>query len=100
MPDFGHRVAFYANRAERSAQLLQQPDVITTSIEEVSSNAKPLIRQIQKFPKRLKKLVAMLPHQEVCDPAPYINFLLDSFDLNPTVYSSCQQLISMFEFPR
>ncbi|XP_007051871.2 PREDICTED: K(+) efflux antiporter 2, chloroplastic [Theobroma cacao] len=62
---FGAGVAFYANRAERSAQLLQQPDVITTSIEEVSSNAKPLIRQIQKFPKRLKKLVAMLPHQEM-----------------------------------
>ncbi|OMP00436.1 hypothetical protein COLO4_12675 [Corchorus olitorius] len=62
---FGAGVAFYANRAERSAQPLQQPDVITTSIEEVSSNAKPLIRQIQKFPKRLKKLVAMLPHQEM-----------------------------------
>ncbi|XVF22586.1 hypothetical protein REPUB_Repub12eG0184300 [Reevesia pubescens] len=62
---FGAGVAFYANRAERSAQLLQQPDVITTSIEEVSSNAEPLIRQIQKFPKRLKKLVAMLPHQEM-----------------------------------
>ncbi|XWS77073.1 hypothetical protein CRYUN_Cryun01aG0231200 [Craigia yunnanensis] len=62
---FGAGVAFYANRAERSAQLLQQPDVITTSIEEVSSNAKPLMRQIQKFPKRLKKLVAMLPHQEM-----------------------------------
>ncbi|XVF73233.1 hypothetical protein PTKIN_Ptkin12aG0185100 [Pterospermum kingtungense] len=61
----GAGVAFYANRAERSPQLLQQPDVITTSIEEVSSNAKPLIRQIQKFPKRLKKLVAMLPHQEM-----------------------------------
>ncbi|XVF33367.1 hypothetical protein REPUB_Repub17cG0162500 [Reevesia pubescens] len=62
---FGAGVAFYANRAETSAQLLQQPDAITTSIEEVSSNAKPLIRQIQKFPKRLKKLVAMLPHQEM-----------------------------------
>ncbi|XVF80023.1 hypothetical protein PTKIN_Ptkin15bG0037000 [Pterospermum kingtungense] len=63
---FGAGVAFYANRANRSAQLLQQhPDVITTSIEEASSNAKPLIQQIQKFPKRLKKLVAMLPHQEM-----------------------------------
>ena len=64
---------------------MQQPDVITTSIEEVSSNAKPLIRQIQKFPKRLKKLVAMLPHQEVCDSAPFIYFLFDSFDLNPNI---------------
>ncbi|XWS32212.1 hypothetical protein CRYUN_Cryun23aG0140900 [Craigia yunnanensis] len=62
---FGAGVAFCANRAERSAQLLQQPDVINTSIEEVSPNAKPMIRQIQEFPKRLKKLVAMLPHQEM-----------------------------------
>ncbi|XP_022770377.1 K(+) efflux antiporter 2, chloroplastic-like isoform X2 [Durio zibethinus] len=61
----GAGVAFYANQAERSTELLQQPDVITTSIEEVSSNAKPLIRQIQKFPKILQKLVAMLPHQEM-----------------------------------
>ncbi|KAK4857781.1 hypothetical protein QYF36_006242 [Acer negundo] len=45
------------------------PDVIsitiTTSIEEVSSNAKPIIRQIQKAPKRIKKLLDMLFQQEV-----------------------------------
>ncbi|PPS19336.1 hypothetical protein GOBAR_AA01251 [Gossypium barbadense] len=62
---FGAGAAFYANRAERNSQLLQQPDVIATSIEEVSANAKPLIRQIQKIPKRLKKLVATFPHQEM-----------------------------------
>ncbi|XP_039048264.1 K(+) efflux antiporter 2, chloroplastic-like [Hibiscus syriacus] len=61
---FGAGVAFYANQAERSAQLLQQPEAITSRIE-VSANAKPLIQKIQKFPKRLKKLVAMLPHQEM-----------------------------------
>ncbi|PPE00310.1 hypothetical protein GOBAR_DD02620 [Gossypium barbadense] len=60
-----HQAAFYANRAERNSHLLQQPDVIATSIEEVSANAKPLIRQIQKIPKRLKKLVATFPHQEM-----------------------------------
>ncbi|KAA3469340.1 K(+) efflux antiporter 2, chloroplastic-like [Gossypium australe] len=66
---FGAGAAFYANRAERNYQLLQQPDVIATSIEEVSANAKPLIRQIQKIPKRLKKLVATFPHQEMNEEA-------------------------------
>lgn len=61
-----HRVAFYANQAERSSLQLQQPDVITTSIEEVSSNAKPLIQEIQKLPKRIKKLLDTLPEQEAC----------------------------------
>lgn len=66
---FGAGVTFYANRAERNAQLLQPSDVITTSIEvgieEVSSSAKPLVQQLQKLPKRIKKLIATLPHQEV-----------------------------------
>ncbi|XP_042503738.1 K(+) efflux antiporter 2, chloroplastic-like [Macadamia integrifolia] len=61
----GVGISFLMNRAERSTQLLQQPDVITTSIEEVSSNAKPLIREIQRFPKRVKKLIEMLPHQQI-----------------------------------
>nr|POE78219.1 k(+) efflux antiporter 2, chloroplastic [Quercus suber] len=46
---FGAGVTFFANRAERNAQLLQPPDVITTSIEagieEVSSSAKPLVNE-------------------------------------------------------
>ncbi|XP_011035891.1 PREDICTED: K(+) efflux antiporter 2, chloroplastic-like [Populus euphratica] len=62
---FGTGFAFYSNRVERSPQMLQQSDIVTTSIEEVSSNAKPLIRHIQKLPKRVKKLMAMLPHQEM-----------------------------------
>lgn len=61
-----HRLTFYTNRAERSNLLLQQPDVITTSIEEVSSSTRPVVRQLQKLPKRFKKLIAMLPHQEAC----------------------------------
>uniref|UniRef100_A0A5B7BS99 RCK N-terminal domain-containing protein n=1 Tax=Davidia involucrata TaxID=16924 RepID=A0A5B7BS99_DAVIN len=62
---FGAGIAFYANRAERTSQLFQQPDIITTSIDEVSSNAKPLVRQIRKLPKRIKKLIEKLPHQEM-----------------------------------
>lgn len=63
--DFYCRVAFYANRAERNAQMLQQPDVIVNSVEEVSSSAKPLVKQLQKLPKKIKKIIASLPHQEV-----------------------------------
>ncbi|CAL5396949.1 unnamed protein product [Camellia sinensis] len=36
--------------------------IITASIDEVSSNTKPLIRQIWKLPKRVKKLMEMIPH--------------------------------------
>ncbi|KAL5565605.1 hypothetical protein UlMin_028769 [Ulmus minor] len=61
----GAGVTLYANRMERGSQLLQQADVLTTSIEEVSSSAKPVIQQLRKLPKRIKKLMAMLPHQEV-----------------------------------
>ncbi|XP_059651442.1 K(+) efflux antiporter 2, chloroplastic [Cornus florida] len=58
-------VTFYANRTERTIQLFQQPDIITTSIDEVSSNTKPLVQKIRKLPKRIKKLIEMLPHQEM-----------------------------------
>ncbi|KAF9599999.1 hypothetical protein IFM89_002472 [Coptis chinensis] len=62
---FGGGLTFLMNRLERSSQLLQQPDVITASFEEVSSNAKPLVRELQRFPRRLKKLIARIPHQEI-----------------------------------
>ncbi|XP_028770388.1 K(+) efflux antiporter 2, chloroplastic [Neltuma alba] len=61
----GAGVAFYANRAERSSQLFQQPEVVGSSVEEVSSSAKPVVRQLQKLPKRIKKIIASLPQQEV-----------------------------------
>lgn len=62
---FGAGVTFYANRVEQGAPPLQQPDVITAGIEEVSSSAKPIVRQLRKIPKRIKKLIEMLPHQEL-----------------------------------
>ncbi|CAN4125706.1 unnamed protein product [Withania somnifera] len=58
-------IAFYVNRSERIFRSFQQPDIITTSIDEVSTNARPLVRQIRKLPKKLKKLMEMLPHQEI-----------------------------------
>ncbi|KAI3974351.1 hypothetical protein MKX01_031020 [Papaver californicum] len=61
----GTGFTFLLNRAERNFLLLQQPDVITMGIEEVSSNAKPFIREIKRFPKRVKKLIDMIPHQEI-----------------------------------
>ncbi|KAL7002510.1 K(+) efflux antiporter 2, chloroplastic [Sarracenia purpurea var. burkii] len=61
----GAGIAVYVTRAERISHIFLQPDIITTSFDEVSSNAKPLVRQIRKLPNRVKKLVEMLPHQEV-----------------------------------
>jgi hypothetical protein len=62
--DFYFRLTFYANRAERSSQLLQQPEVIATTVE-VSSSARPLVRQLQELPNRIKKVIASIPEQEV-----------------------------------
>uniref|UniRef100_A0A0D9ZSL9 DNA mismatch repair protein MSH3 n=1 Tax=Oryza glumipatula TaxID=40148 RepID=A0A0D9ZSL9_9ORYZ len=56
--------AFFLNRAEKSSQLFQQQE-ITTSIEEVTSTAKPIVREMRKIPQRVKKLIELLPHQEV-----------------------------------
>ncbi|GFP93020.1 k(+) efflux antiporter 2 chloroplastic [Phtheirospermum japonicum] len=61
----GAGFAFYVNGGEKFRQLYQQPDIITSSIDEVSTTAKPLVRQIRKLPAKLKKLVEMIPHQEV-----------------------------------
>ncbi|KAI4364744.1 hypothetical protein MLD38_020799 [Melastoma candidum] len=62
---FGAGVTFVAKRVDRSDLLLQQPEVITVSIEEVSSHPKSLVRQLKRLPKRIKKLMAMLPQPEV-----------------------------------
>ncbi|KAL5994459.1 K(+) efflux antiporter 2, chloroplastic [Asimina triloba] len=61
----GVGAVFVSNRLERSFPLLQQTDAITTGIEEVTSTAKPLVREIRRFPKRMKKLIEMIPHQEL-----------------------------------
>uniref|UniRef100_A0A7N0SZ78 RCK N-terminal domain-containing protein n=1 Tax=Kalanchoe fedtschenkoi TaxID=63787 RepID=A0A7N0SZ78_KALFE len=61
----GAGATFYAKRPDRSTELLQQSDVISTSIEDISLSTKPLVRQIRKLPERVKKLIDMLPHQEV-----------------------------------
>ncbi|KAK4802621.1 hypothetical protein SAY86_000824 [Trapa natans] len=62
---FGAGASFYAIRTEKTSQLLQQPHVIADSFEEISSNAKPLIRQLYKVPKKVKRLIEMLPQQVV-----------------------------------
>lgn len=63
----GAGLTFYANRADRSSQLLRQPEVVATTVEEVSSSARPLVRQLQELPNRIKKVIASIPEQEVSD---------------------------------
>ncbi|MFS7932955.1 putative regulator of K+ conductance, cation/H+ exchanger, NAD(P)-binding domain superfamily [Helianthus anomalus] len=60
----GASFAFYAKQ-ERIGKILQPPNVITTDVDEVSSKARPLVKQIKKLPKRIKKIIQMLPHQEI-----------------------------------
>ncbi|KAJ6825152.1 K(+) efflux antiporter 2, chloroplastic-like [Iris pallida] len=60
----GMGAMFLNNRAEKNPQLLQQSDIIP-SIEEVTSTAKPVVREIRRLPRRLKKLIAQLPNQEI-----------------------------------
>ncbi|KAL6998198.1 hypothetical protein U1Q18_008325 [Sarracenia purpurea var. burkii] len=54
----------YVTRAERICPIFLRPDIMATSIDEVSSNVKPLVRQMRESPNRVKKLVEMLPQQE------------------------------------
>ncbi|CAI0427134.1 unnamed protein product [Linum tenue] len=61
----GGGFAFYTNRLDRSSQMLLQQDIVNTSIEEVSLDAKPLFIHLKKFPKKVKQLLAKLPHQEI-----------------------------------
>ncbi|KAG0562230.1 hypothetical protein KC19_9G128300 [Ceratodon purpureus] len=51
------------NRMEKRA-LLSEPPPTTTSIE-VRQSGKPLLKEIQRIPKRVKKLIEKLPHQEL-----------------------------------
>uniref|UniRef100_A0A803KZ60 RCK N-terminal domain-containing protein n=1 Tax=Chenopodium quinoa TaxID=63459 RepID=A0A803KZ60_CHEQI len=62
----GAGVGYYINRGERGAQLFQPQHVLTSTIEEVSSNGKPLIQQMQKISKTVKSLIDKLPQQEAC----------------------------------
>nr|DAD18851.1 TPA_asm: hypothetical protein HUJ06_020314 [Nelumbo nucifera] len=71
----GAGIAFLNNQAEKSTQLFQHPDAITTGIGEVSLNVKPLFREVQRFPKRVKKMIEMLPHQEINEEASLFDML-------------------------
>ncbi|KAK1382042.1 hypothetical protein POM88_019777 [Heracleum sosnowskyi] len=61
----GSGVTFYATCTEKVSQIFQQPDIITASMDEVSSNSKPVFRQLRKLPEKLKILMDKIPHQEI-----------------------------------
>ncbi|CAI0427130.1 unnamed protein product [Linum tenue] len=56
----GGGFAFYTNRLDRSSQMLLQQDIVNTSIEEVSLDAKPLFIHLKKFPKKINEEEASL----------------------------------------
>ncbi|KAI3711378.1 hypothetical protein L2E82_41418 [Cichorium intybus] len=72
----GASFALYAKQEKRIGKLFQQPDIITTTIDQqpdiitttiddVSLKAQPLVRQIKQLPEKVKKLIELLPHQEI-----------------------------------
>ncbi|KAL8208049.1 hypothetical protein R6Q57_007461 [Mikania cordata] len=61
----GASFTFYAKQEERISKIIRPPNVITTDIDEVSSNAQPLVRKIKKLSEKVKKIIEMLPHQEI-----------------------------------
>lgn len=81
-----HRVTFYVKKGESVKQLFQQPDIITTSIDEVSTTTKPLVKQIRKLPQKLKKLMEMLPHQEAGFSTCLVSTWILSFYSGPDMY--------------
>ncbi|XP_042046486.1 K(+) efflux antiporter 2, chloroplastic-like [Salvia splendens] len=61
----GAGIAYYNHRGEKVAQFFQQPGIIATSIDEVSTTTRPLVRNLRKLPNEIKKLMDFLPHQEI-----------------------------------
>ncbi|GER40053.1 glutathione-regulated potassium-efflux system protein [Striga asiatica] len=56
----GAGIAFYVKRRERFYQLFHQPDIISTSIDEVSTSAKPLVKEMRKLPAKVHEEEASL----------------------------------------
>ncbi|XP_047314926.1 K(+) efflux antiporter 2, chloroplastic-like [Impatiens glandulifera] len=61
----GAGMTLYLNKKGRINQLFPQREVISSSIDRVSISIEPLFHQVQKLPKKVKKLMEMLPHQEI-----------------------------------
>ncbi|KAL8119141.1 K(+) efflux antiporter 2, chloroplastic-like isoform X2 [Apium graveolens] len=61
----GAGIAFCGNHSERANVLVQQPDTISTTTDEVILNEKPVVLQISKVSKRIQNLLKKLPRQEI-----------------------------------
>ncbi|KAG2320401.1 hypothetical protein Bca52824_013614 [Brassica carinata] len=80
----GAGLTLYSNGVGGNNQLLQQSDVVSTSTEDVSSTKETLIRQVQKLPKRIKKLLEMIPHQEkIPGGSPVLGYLAAGILIGP-----------------
>ncbi|CAH9097038.1 unnamed protein product [Cuscuta europaea] len=62
---FGAGFALYFNRSDRVRNLFQPQETNASSIHEVSANTKPLVQKIRKLPKKIKKLLEKIPHEEI-----------------------------------
>uniref|UniRef100_A0A1D1XD12 K(+) efflux antiporter 2, chloroplastic n=1 Tax=Anthurium amnicola TaxID=1678845 RepID=A0A1D1XD12_9ARAE len=60
----GMGVAFVTNRPQRKSEMLRQPDIIT-GVEEVTTAAEPVVQEVWRLPERARKLLDLLPQQEV-----------------------------------
>lgn len=87
--ELNNRVAYYINRGERGAQLLQPQNFLTSTIEEVSSSGKPLVQQMRKISKTVKSLIDKLPQQEACV---FLHSLISHEYINYTKYIYVQFL--------
>ncbi|EPS70206.1 hypothetical protein M569_04551, partial [Genlisea aurea] len=71
----GTGVSFYANRERMVRQFLRHPSMITSNVDELGITAKPLIREIRQLPEKLKKLIKMLPQEEIHEEASLFDML-------------------------
>ena len=67
---YHNRSLLLKNRIEPQPQVAERTEFVAT-FEEVTTNAKPLMRELNKIPKTVQSILEKIPHQEVL----YLEFL-------------------------